>query len=73
MENKTVYLYQLSLADGRILLHESEGLFSVNNPDNLEDKTIINSAVLIKIITPEVKSDVVEDVEVIGEVNESSE
>lgn len=70
MENKTIYLYQLSLADGRILLHESEGLFSVNNPSDAADKTIINSAVLIKIITPEVKSDVIEDVEVVGEVSE---
>lgn len=53
MENKMRYVYQLSLADGRILINESEGLFSVHSPENPDDKVLINSAVLIKMYEKE--------------------
>lgn len=65
MENKTMYLYQISLADGRVVLHESEGMFNLNSEDK-EDRTLINSVTLIKIMKPEVTEQEVE-VEVMNE------
>lgn len=53
MEKQVKYIYQLSLANGTVLINESEGLYSVNNPENPEDKVLINSAVLIKVVEPE--------------------
>lgn len=46
MESNLKYVYQLSLADGKVLINECDGLFSVNG----DDKVVINSAVLIKIV-----------------------
>lgn len=68
MENKMRYVYQLSLADGRILINESEGLFSVHSPENPDDKVLINSAVLIKMYEKEETA-----VEVVNDTNHWSE
>jgi hypothetical protein len=53
MEKKLRYVYQLSLSNGKILINECDGLFSVNNPQDPEDKVLINSAVLIKMFEVE--------------------
>lgn len=50
MEKKVKYVYQLSLSDGKILLNEGDGIFSVSNPEKPDEKVLVNSAVLIKII-----------------------
>lgn len=56
MEDKKVrYLYHLSLSDGRIIINESDGLFSINSAENPDDKTLIHSAVLIRVVEPQVE------------------
>lgn len=60
MENKLRYVYQLSLSDGKVLINECDGLFSVNNPEDPEDKVLINSAVLIKMLEVEPEMEVQE-------------
>lgn len=50
MESKKKYIYQLSLADGTILMNECEGFFSVKDPEKQDDKVLINSATLVKIL-----------------------
>lgn len=47
------YVYQLSLANGKVLINESDGLFSINSPTDPDDKILINSAVLIKVYEQE--------------------
>lgn len=50
MESNLRYIYQLSLSDGTVLINECDGLFSVKSQDDKDDKVLINSAVLIKVI-----------------------
>ncbi len=52
-EKRIRYMYQLSLADGSVLINEGDGFFSVKDAEKPEDKVLINSAVLIKIIEEE--------------------
>lgn len=78
MANVKRYVYQLSLSDGTVLINESEGLFSIKSQDNPDDKVLINSAVLIKVLDmPEEVESVVLDpqtmqpvVDVPAELNE---
>lgn len=47
------YVYQLSLSNGKVLINESDGLFTLPAPDSGEEKCLINSAVLIKMYETE--------------------
>lgn len=57
MENKVKYVYQLSLANGKVLINEGDGIFSVDNPEKPNDKILVNAAVLIKVIDEKVEDD----------------
>lgn len=50
VEMKKIYVYQLSLANGKILINNSEGMFSVGHADQADEKVLINSATLINIL-----------------------
>lgn len=70
MENnldKTIYVYQLSLADGKIVIHESDGFFSSDSSDDNAEKVLINSATLIKVISKENTKIVEDNISINGE------
>jgi len=64
VEKKIRYVYQLSLSNGKILINEGDGIFSVDNPEKPEEKVLVNSAVLIKIIEEKPEEDAVSVAEV---------
>jgi hypothetical protein len=63
-EKKVIYTYQLSLANGKILINDMDGLFSIDNPEKPEEKVLVNSAVLIKVTQVQPEEDAVPVTEV---------
>lgn len=54
MAKKTMYMYQMSLANGKIVMHKTEGLFT--NGESEDEKVLINSATLVQVYEEDVET-----------------